>query len=110
MLGTSKMKDQKDQGVLSSLIVTGLLIMIILATCSGCSTVVPVTAKFPEAPGLGSMTTCPQLQKLGDGAKLSDVANTTTVNYATYYECAVKVDAWREWYEIQRRIYENSSK
>jgi hypothetical protein len=71
---------------------------------SGCSTVVPVTAKFPEPPGKGAMTGCPALQKLNDGAKLSDVATTVTVNYSTYYECAVKADAWQEWYRIQKII------
>jgi hypothetical protein len=62
--------------------------------------------KFPEPPGKGAMTVCPDLQKLKDNAKLSDVATTVTVNYGTYYECAVKADAWQEWYEIQRRIFE----
>ena len=80
-----------------------LLIALLL---SGCSTVVPVTARFPEPPAKGAMTACPALQKLKDDAKLSDVATTVTVNYGTYYECAVKSDAWQEWYEIQRRIFE----
>ena len=84
-----------------------LLIALLL---SGCSTVVPVTVKFPEPPGRGAMTTCPPLQKLNDGAKLSDVANTVTVNYGTYYECAVKADAWQEWYAIQRIIFEKAGK
>ena len=84
-----------------------LLIALVL---SGCSTVVPVVAKFPDAPGKGAMTACPNLQKLNDGAKLSDVANTVTVNYSTYYECAVKTDAWQEWYNIQRHISEGAAK
>lgn len=75
---------------------------------SGCSTVVPVTAKFPEPPKYTAA--CPQLQKLNDSAKLSDVSSTINVNYSTYYECAVKVDSWNEWYEIQKRIFEGVSK
>lgn len=82
-----------------------LLIALLL---SGCSTVVPVVAKFPDAPGKGAMTACPALQKLKDDAKLSDVANTVTVNYSTYYECAVRADAWQEWYQIQKRISEGA--
>lgn len=78
--------------------------VILALLLSGCSTVVPVTAKFPEPPGRGAMTACPNLQKLNDGARLSDVANTVTVNYSTYYECAVKADAWQEWYRIQKHI------
>ena len=73
----------------------------------GCSTVVPVTQKFPEAPGNVAMTACPQLQKLSEDAKLSDISKTVSVNYGTYYECAVKTDAWIEWYNIQKQIFEN---
>ena len=80
-----------------------IVILLVLAI-TGCSTVVPVTAKFPEPPGRGAMTACPALQKLKDDARLSDVANTVTVNYGTYYECAVKTDAWQEWYRIQKHI------
>jgi hypothetical protein len=84
--------------------------VILALVLSGCSTVVPVVARFPEPPGRGAMTACPALQKLRDDAKLSDVANTVTVNYGTYYECAVKTDAWQEWYAIQRIIFEKAGK
>jgi uncharacterized protein YceK len=82
-----------------------LLLVLLL---SGCSTVVPVTARFPDAPK--NTQECPQLQKLDAGAKLSDVSNTININYSTYYECAVKVDAWNEWYQIQKRIFEGVGK
>lgn len=71
----------------------------------GCSTTVPVTAKFPEIPDR-LMQKCPQLEKLGNEAKLSDISKTVTINYTTYYECAVKNDAWIEWYNIQKHIFE----
>lgn len=80
-----------------------LLSLLILA---GCSTTVPVTAKFPEPPKYSTQT-CPQLQELKEGAKLSDVAKTVTINYTTYYDCAVKTDAWVEWYQIQKHIFES---
>ena len=84
---------------------------IALTLClAGCSTVVPVTAKFPEAPGLQSQTRCPQLQKLSDNPQLSDVAKTITVNYTEYYTCAVKTDAWIEWYAKQKIIFEGLGK
>ena len=82
------------------------VVLLIAVLLTGCSTVVPVTAKFPEAPGKLATQRCPDLQKLKDDAKLSDVIRTVTINYSTYYECAVKADAWQEWYEIQRRIFE----
>lgn len=84
-----------------------LAIFIVLAfLLTGCSTAVPVTAKFPEIPER-VMLKCPQLQKLEQEAKLSDVAKTVTANYSTYYDCAVKHDAFVEWYQIQKKIYED---
>jgi hypothetical protein len=77
-----------------------------LLLLTGCSTTVPVTAKFPEPPKY-SLQPCPQLQELKEGAKLSDVANTVTINYTTYYGCAVRNDAWNEWYQIQKHIFES---
>ena len=82
------------------------LIIALLLCLTGCSTTVPVTAKFPEASNTIQQQ-CPPLQKLKDDAKLSDVANTVTINYSTYYECAVKVDGWIEWYEAQKQIFES---
>ena len=72
---------------------------------SGCSTTVPVIAKFPEVPDR-LLQKCPQLEMLKDESKLSDVAKTVTINYSTYYECAVKNDAFIEWYQIQKHIFE----
>jgi hypothetical protein len=80
--------------------------LILVLMLVGCSTTVPVTAKFPEPPKY-SLQTCPQLQTLKDGSKLSEVATTVTINYSTYYECAVKNDAWIEWYQIQKHIFES---
>jgi hypothetical protein len=73
---------------------------------TGCSTTVPVKAKFPEAPSIVK-DKCPQLEKIKEDSKLSDIAKTISNNYTTYYECAVKNDAWLEWYEIQKNIYES---
>lgn len=84
-----------------------VILTIMLVSCmSGCSTTVPVTAKFPEPPKYAGQA-CPDLQKLNNDAKLSNVATTVNINYTTYYECAVKVDAWTEWYQIQKSIFEN---
>ena len=83
-----------------------LVVLAISLALTACSTTVPVTMTFPEAPGKQAMIACPNLQKLKDDAKLSDISRTITINYSTYYECAVKTDAWIEWYEIQRRIFE----
>ena len=80
-----------------------LLLVLIL---TGCSTTVPVTAKFPNVPER-LLVRCPQLEKLENEAKLSDISKTITNNYTTYYECAVKNDAFIEWYQTQKRIFES---
>jgi len=49
---------------------------------------------------------CPQLEKLKDESKLSEVSKTITMNYSTYYECAVKLDSWIEWYQVNKIIFE----
>lgn len=79
--------------------------VLIALSLVGCSTIVPVERKFPESPGNVAMTACPQLQKLPDDAKLSDISKTVSINYNTYYECAVKTDAWIEWYQKQQQIF-----
>lgn len=80
------------------------LILSLLIT--GCSTVVPVTQKFPEVPG-AIIAKCDDLIKLNNDAKLSDVAETVTVNYSMYYKCSAKHDEFVEWYNNQKKIYES---
>lgn len=80
-------------------------IVAILLLMTGCSTPVPVTPKFPNAPNV-LMVRCSELEKLNNDAKLSDIARTLTDNYTSYYECAVKLDSWIEWYETQKKIFE----
>ena len=86
-----------------------LIALLTAILLTGCSTVVPVTARFPEPPKLGQGT-CPQLQTVDNGVKLSELTKTVTINYSTYYECAVKSDQWNEWYQIQKNIFENAGK
>ena len=83
-----------------------LLILSLALLLSACATV-PVTAKFPQAPGALVQEPCPNLQKLQEEAKLSDVAKIVTVNYTEYYMCAVKLEAWQRCYREQKTIYES---
>ena len=78
---------------------------LLLLLMVGCSTTVPITSKFPDVPER-LLQKCPQLEKLENEAKLSNITKTVTNNYTTYYECAVKNDAWIEWYQIQKKIFE----
>lgn len=87
---------------------TAIVLLIMLVWLVGCSTVVPVTAKFPDKPK--NVESCPQLDTVPEDVKLSGLTTTVIKNYSTYYECAVKVDKWNEWYEIQKRIFESVGK
>ena len=104
------MKNHRDQGQLSALITVIVLLLFVLAMCSGCATVVPVTARFPAPPGETYQQACPDLQKLKDQPQLSDVSRTININYSTYYECAVKLDTWIQWYSAQKLIFESAGK
>jgi len=101
-------RDSDSQPVMT-FVVFVVLMLLIMSIITGCSTTVPVAAKFPNPPdkmGGAAMTACPQLKQLEADPKLSDVSKTITVNYGTYYECAIKLDTWIEWYAIQKKIFE----
>lgn len=93
----------------STLFILAMASVTVLTT-SGCSTAVPVTARFPDPPGRLATEACPDLQKLKDGPVLSDISRTINVNYGTYYECAVKVDTWNNWYRDQKINFEKAGK
>lgn len=83
-----------------------ILALLTAVTLVGCSTA-PVTMKFPSPPD-ELMKACPDLQKLDPKTtKLSDVLMSVTENYASYHNCKIKVDAWQEWYDANRKIFES---
>lgn len=82
-----------------------ILAILAVLLISGCSTVVPVTQKWPEPPGLQALKTCETLKKLDKEPQLSDVAKTVTSNYDEYWMCKIKLDAWIEWYQKQELIH-----
>jgi uncharacterized protein YceK len=83
-----------------------LLAILLALTLSGCSTVVPVTQPWPDAPGKLAQEPCVDLQKLTEAPQLSQVAKTVVNNYSEYYQCAVKLEAWQRWYQEQKIIHE----
>jgi len=82
-----------------------LMLLPLVVALSACTTVVPVTQTWPEAPGMQSVQPCPPLKPLTQTPQLSDVAKTVADNYSEYYQCATKVDAWQEWYRKQELIH-----
>jgi hypothetical protein len=88
-----------------------LALFIILAfLATGCSTTVPVTAKFPSIPEV-LLENCPQLKTIdGENVSIIDYTKTVTINYTTYHECALKTNSWIEWYQKQKVIFEKVGK
>lgn len=89
-----------------------IIVLFIAVAClvTGCSTTVPVTAKFPSVPDV-LLEKCPQLKTIeGEKVSIIDYTKTVTINYTTYYDCAVKTDSWIEWYQTQKIIFEEVSK
>lgn len=84
--------------------------LIIALLLAGCSTVVPVAPKFPNAsPEL--MKKCEDLKKIeGDKVSITDMLKVVVTNYTMYYECSTKVEGWQEWYNEQKKIYDEVSK
>jgi hypothetical protein len=85
-----------------------LVIFIVLAfLITGCSTAVPVTQKFPDAPDM-LKEKCPPLRTIA-GEKITIIEFTKTVseNYTTYHQCAGKNDAWIDWYRQQKKIWDD---
>ena len=79
------------------------LILLVLFV-SGCSTTVPVTAKFPSLPEEMNIM-CEPLKKIPDDAKLSDIAKTVTDNYKLYQLCSTNNNALLEWIAKQKKIF-----
>jgi hypothetical protein len=83
------------------------LIILFLVIVAGCSTTVPVKQKFPNAtPEL--MKKCESLRKVeGDKVAITEMLKVIVHNYSLYYECSTKVDGWQDWYNEQKKIFEN---
>lgn len=82
--------------------VVSLFLVLLLTGCLQ----TPVKRNFPDAPDV-LKEKCPALEKVKDDVKLSELTKTIAINYTTYYDCQVKVDAWIEWYKVQKEIFDS---
>ena len=81
-----------------------LSLLLVLAGCS--TTAVPVVPKFPTAPEM-LLKSCPTLKTIeGEKVSIIDFTKTVSENYTTYYECSVLHEGFIEWYNAQKRIFE----
>jgi hypothetical protein len=82
------------------------LLLISLLALTGCATSVPVTMSFPQLPEALTKP-CDRMEPLAvDKRELSDLLENTNDNYAKAKECNAKANAWKEWYETQKKIFE----
>ena len=84
-----------------------LFLFIVLAfLITACSTAVPVTQNFPQAPAM-LKEKCPELKTIqGEKVSIVDFTKVVSENYTTYYQCAGRTDAWIDWYNQQKKIWE----
>jgi hypothetical protein len=83
-----------------------ILLLGLISLLAACSTAVPLTQSFPDAPAM-LKEKCPELKTIaGDRVTIVDFTRTVTQNYTTYYECAARTEAWQEWYTRQKQIWE----
>lgn len=81
-------------------------ILALVLALSACSTTVPVKQEFPVAPQI-LLERCPDLMQIDDGKNsLREMLKVVIQNYATYYQCAEKTHGWQQWYNDQKKIYE----
>ena len=86
-----------------------LFIFIALAfLITACSTAVPLAQSFPAAPDM-LMEKCPLLKTIeGEKVSIVDFTRTVSENYMTYYQCAGRTDAWIDWYQQQKKIWDET--
>ena len=84
-----------------------LVVFIVLAfLITACSTAVPVTQNFPDAPDM-LKEKCPELKTIqGEKVTIIEFTRTVSENYTTYHQCAGRTDAWIDWYNQQKKIWE----
>jgi hypothetical protein len=80
-----------------------VIILPIVFLLSGCLST-PVKRTFPEVPQ-ALLASCPDLKQIEPTDKLSEVIKVVSDNYGTYHECRIAVETWKEWYKIQKDIF-----
>lgn len=84
------------------------LILVPLIALVGCVGV-PIERKFPGLPE-SLKQPCPDLQTVAeDNTKVSELMIVVTSNYKEYHTCQIKVESWLEWYETQKKIFEDAN-
>ena len=85
------------------------IMLFAMALClSACAeTVVPVTAKWPDAPPTAMMEPPPLVPITKSNPQLSDMIQNANKNYSNYRIVADQVREWQKWYHDQKAIWES---
>lgn len=86
--------------------IVSFLLVLTLSGCSIFNQPVPIKQKFPEAtPEL--LKQCEELKKVeGDKVAITDMLKVIVYNYQLYYQCSTRVEGWQEWYNEQKKIFD----
>lgn len=86
-----------------------ILLLSIIFLLAGCQ-LVPVKPTFPNVPEK-LMKPCEKLDTIPvDEVKFSAFLKVVTGNYKKAHNCSDQVDAWQQWYQEQKKIFEASGK
>jgi hypothetical protein len=82
-----------------------ILALFLIISVTGCATGV---AKFPDVPD-SLKESAPALTQLDTSKKieLSDIVENANENAGKYYELRTKYNAWIEWYNTQKKIFDS---
>jgi hypothetical protein len=85
-----------------------ILAIFLVVLVAGCSTTAPVVVKFPEVPEV-LVQPADKLTPLDTSKKieLSDIIENANENAGKYYSLREKYNAWIEWYNSQKKIFES---
>jgi hypothetical protein len=85
------------------------IIALLLVSLFGCaSKVAPVNLKWPDAPP-ELMAPSEDLVPLDPNqTKLSDLIDNANTNFSKYYILKDRYDAWQNWYNTHRQIYQGA--
>lgn len=85
------------------------LILLSVLCLSGCITI-PVKQTFPELPA-ELQKACPQLATIDTPeVTLSELMKIVAKNYGSRHECAAQVESMQQWYEKQKKIFDDANK
>jgi hypothetical protein len=86
-----------------------LIIVLMLVGITGCATkVAPVSLKWPDAPA-ELMEPADDLTTLKpEQTRLSDLIDNANTNFSRYYILKDRYEAWQQWYNTHRQIYQGA--